>query len=31
MDVEEIQRLLKSVEVESDLDKSDDENVTDNV
>ena len=31
MDVEEIQRLLESVEVESDLDTSDDENVTDNV
>ena len=31
MDVEEIQHLLESVEVESDLDASDDENVTDNV
>ena len=31
MDVEEIQRLLELVEVESDLNTSDDENVTDNV
>ena len=31
MDVEKILRLLESVEVESDLDTNDDENVTDNV
>ena len=31
MDVEEIQRLFELVEVESDLNTSDDENVTDNV
>ena len=31
MDVEEIQRLLELVEVEFDLDTSDNENVTDNV
>ena len=31
MDVEKIQRLVESVEVESDIDTSDDENVTDNV
>ena len=31
MDVEETQRLLESVEFESDLDTSDDENATDNV